>query len=117
MNSTQLLKSALACAVTLGAASLASTALAQSSMPMSSGSMKMPMTPAMMKLKKDGTMAMVKEGKYVKCYGVNAAFKNDCKSPGHSCAGQDSKARDPNAFVAMPAGLCTKIAGGSLTAA
>lgn len=38
-----------------------------------------------------------------KCYGVNAAMKNDCQSPGHSCAGQDSKARDPQAFVAVPA--------------
>lgn len=52
-----------------------------------------------------------------KCYGVNAAYKNDCKSPGHSCAGQDSKARDPNAFVAVPAGLCTKLAGGQTTPA
>ena len=51
--------------------------------------------------------------KVEKCYGVNAANKNDCASPGHSCAGQDSKARDPNAFVAVPAGLCGKIAGGS----
>lgn len=47
-----------------------------------------------------------------KCYGVNAAYKNDCMSPGHSCAGQDAKARDPNVFVLMPAGLCSKIAGG-----
>lgn len=52
-------------------------------------------------------------GHMVKCYGVNAANKNDCRSPGHSCAGQDSKARDPNGFVAMPAGLCEKLAGGS----
>lgn len=52
--------------------------------------------------------------KTVKCYGVNAAYKNDCQSPGHSCAGQDAKARDPNAFVAVPAGLCSKI-GGSTT--
>ena len=51
-----------------------------------------------------------------KCYGINAANKNDCQSPGHSCAGQDSKARDPQAFVAVPAGLCAKLAGGSLTA-
>ncbi|CAM5298222.1 BufA1 family periplasmic bufferin-type metallophore [Rhodanobacter lindaniclasticus] len=51
-----------------------------------------------------------------KCYAVNAAYKNDCQSPGHSCAGQDSKARDPQAFVAVPTGLCAKIAGGSLTA-
>lgn len=50
--------------------------------------------------------------KLQKCYGINAAHKNDCMSPGHSCAGQDAKARDPNAFVAVPAGLCAKIAGG-----
>ncbi|HET7396127.1 MAG TPA: DUF2282 domain-containing protein [Gammaproteobacteria bacterium] len=57
---------------------------------------------------KDGHMA-----KTEKCYGINAAHKNDCASPGHSCAGQDTKARDPNAFVAVPAGLCGKIEGGS----
>ena len=49
----------------------------------------------------------------VKCYGVNAANKNDCQSPGHSCAGQDAKARDPSAFVVVPAGLCEKLDGGS----
>ncbi|WHZ18267.1 MAG: hypothetical protein OJF55_000416 [Rhodanobacteraceae bacterium] len=116
MNSTQLLKSAIACALTLGAASLASTALAQQSMPMSSGHMQMKMTPAMMKMQREKTMAYMEKNRYAKCYGVNAAFKNDCQSPGHSCAGQDSKARDPHAFVAMPSGICTKIAGGSLTA-
>jgi len=50
-----------------------------------------------------------------KCYGINAAYKNDCQSPGHSCAGQDSKARDSKAFVAVPAGLCTKIDGGRIS--
>lgn len=108
MNHSQILKSALACAVTLGVASAASVAMAQSSMPMSSG---------MAKMKKEQTMAMMKKDKYVPCYGINAAYKNDCQSPGHSCAGQDSKARDPNAFVAVPAGVCTKISGGSLKAA
>ncbi|HET6806187.1 MAG TPA: DUF2282 domain-containing protein [Frateuria sp.] len=49
-----------------------------------------------------------------KCYGINAAHKNDCQSPGHSCAGQDARARDPQAFVAVPSGLCQKLAGGSL---
>lgn len=110
MNSSQLLKSSLACALTLGMASLASTAMAQES-----GHMQM--TPAMMKMQQQKTMAMMKKMHYAACYGVNAAYKNDCQSPGHSCAGQDSKARDPNGFVAMPAGLCTKIAGGSLTKA
>ena len=56
-------------------------------------------------------------GKMEKCFGVNAAHKNDCATPGHSCAGQDSKARDPNAFVLMPAGLCGKIDGGKTMAA
>ena len=56
-------------------------------------------------------------GDKVKCYGVNAVNKNDCQSPGHSCAGQDSKARDPNAFVVVPKGLCEKLAGGSTTPA
>lgn len=55
--------------------------------------------------------------KMQKCYGINAALKNDCASPGHSCAGQDSKARDPNAFVLVPAGLCSKIDGASTKAA
>ncbi|MDQ6951530.1 MAG: DUF2282 domain-containing protein [Mariprofundales bacterium] len=48
-----------------------------------------------------------------RCYGINAAYKNDCKSPGHSCAGQDSQARDTKAFIAVPAGLCAKIDGGN----
>lgn len=51
-----------------------------------------------------------------KCFGINAAHKNDCASPGHSCAGQDAKARDANAFVLVPAGLCSKIEGGSTSA-
>lgn len=55
--------------------------------------------------------------KMQKCFGVNAAHKNDCATPGHSCAGQDSKARDPNAFVLMPAGLCSKIDGGKTSPA
>ena len=87
MNSNLILKTAIAGALTFGIASIASaTGMQGKAMPM---------------------------GNMVKCYGINAAYKNDCKAPGHSCAGQDSKARDPNSFVAVPAGLCMKIAGGS----
>ncbi len=114
MNTTKLLKSSLACALTLAAASLASTALGQEAMPLPPHNMKM--TPQMSEMQQHKTMAYMQKNHFVKCYGVNAAFKNDCKSPGHSCAGQDSHARDPNAFVAVPAGVCTSIAGGSLTA-
>lgn len=107
MNHSQLLKSALTCAVSLGIASVASVAMAQ-------GPMKM--TPEMMKMAQQRTMMTMKKDHYVMCYGINAAYKNDCKSADHSCAGQDAKARDPDTFVLVPAGVCQKIAGGSLTA-
>jgi Predicted integral membrane protein len=94
MNGKNLLKTALIGALTLGVASIATASPAGAG----AGAMK-------------GGMGMTK------CYGINAAHKNDCKSVGHSCAGQDSKARDPNAFVAVPAGLCEKIDGGSTTPA
>jgi len=50
--------------------------------------------------------------KLEKCYGINAASKNDCAAGANSCAGQATKARDPKAFVLLPAGACNKIAGG-----
>ncbi|MDE2236066.1 MAG: DUF2282 domain-containing protein [Gammaproteobacteria bacterium] len=93
-SSNLILKSALAGALAIGMVGLTQTATA--------GNMGNPVA----KSKK-----MMAEG-YQPCFGINAAYKNDCQSPGHSCAGQDSKARDPNAFVLLPAGLCAKIAGG-----
>jgi uncharacterized membrane protein len=50
-----------------------------------------------------------------KCYGVNAAGKNDCSSKGHSCAGESNLAKDPNSWIYVPVGTCTKIEGGSTT--
>jgi|HubBroStandDraft_5_1064220.scaffolds.fasta_scaffold22826_1 uncharacterized membrane protein len=52
-----------------------------------------------------------------KCYGVSAAGKNDCQTASNSCAGTAEKDRQPDAFINLPKGLCTKIAGGSLTSA
>jgi uncharacterized membrane protein len=54
--------------------------------------------------------------KLEKCYGVNAASKNDCAAGAHSCAGQATTARDTKSFVLLPAGDCAKIAGGSTKA-
>ena len=51
-----------------------------------------------------------------KCYGINAAGKNDCATGAHSCAGQSTAARDPKSFVLVPAGACAKIAGGTTSA-
>jgi len=53
-------------------------------------------------------------GSTEKCYGVNAAHKNDCKAGSHSCAGQSAKARDPSSFVEVPTGLCGKLEGGNM---
>jgi len=48
-----------------------------------------------------------------KCYGVAKAGKNDCKTASNSCAGHATK--DGEGFVAVPAGTCDKIVGGSTT--
>lgn len=59
---------------------------------------------------------MQKMAKYhlEKCYGINAVAKNDCAEGAHSCAGQATQAHDTKSFVLLPAGVCGKIAGGSL---
>ena len=49
------------------------------------------------------------------CFGVAKAGKNDCAAGTHSCAGQATKDMDKASFVALPAGVCAKLAGGSLT--
>jgi uncharacterized membrane protein len=64
---------------------------------------------------KDNTAKAMKE-KLEKCYGINAAGKNDCAAGAHSCAGQSTMARDPKSFVLVPQGDCAKIAGGTTTA-
>lgn len=51
-----------------------------------------------------------------KCYGVNAAGKNDCAATNsHSCAGEAHRALDPASWIYVPVGTCAKIQGGSLT--
>jgi len=59
-------------------------------------------------------MARVAQQHLEKCYGINAAAKNDCAEGAHSCAGQATLARDTKSFVLLPAGDCGKIAGGTL---
>ncbi len=61
-------------------------------------------------------MARMAKDKLEKCYGINAAAKNDCAEGAHSCAGQATQARDPKSFVLLPAGVCGKIQGGKTTA-
>ncbi|HVB81546.1 MAG TPA: DUF2282 domain-containing protein [Candidatus Binataceae bacterium] len=61
-------------------------------------------------------MARAMAQKLDKCYGINAAAKNDCAEGAHSCAGQATQARDSKSFVLLPAGDCGKIQGGKLKA-
>ena len=59
-------------------------------------------------------MSRMQQNKLEKCYGINAAAKNDCAEGVHSCAGQATAPRDGKSFVLLPAGDCGKIAGGKL---
>jgi uncharacterized membrane protein len=83
-------------------------ALAIQALPSSAQMMKDPVKENMMRMEKN---------KLEKCYGVNAVAKNDCAEGKHSCAGQATQARDPQSFVLLPAGDCSKLAGGKLKSA
>lgn len=50
-----------------------------------------------------------------KCYGIAASGQNDCATKTSSCAGTSKVDNQGDAFIAVPKGLCEKIAGGSLT--
>ncbi len=105
MNRYVLAASTLSSAVGLALAMQAAPIQAQGKMDMS----KMP------QVVKDN-MARMEKNKLEKCYGINAAAKNDCAEGAHSCAGQATKARDSKSFVLLPAGDCSKIQGGKTTA-
>ena len=49
-----------------------------------------------------------------KCFGINAAGKNDCRANGVAGPGKSDKARTGAAWVRGPVGLCEKIDGGNL---
>jgi uncharacterized membrane protein len=106
MNRYVLAASTLSTAVGLALAIQAAPSQAQDKMDMS----KMP------QVVKDN-MARMHKNKLEKCYGINAAAKNDCAEGAHSCAGQATKPRDAQSFVLLPAGDCSKIQGGKLKSA
>ena len=83
--------------------------LAAASMPAQTQGMDMSKAPQIVK----DHMARMEKNKLEKCYGINAAAKNDCAEGAHSCAGQATQARDAKSFVMLPAGDCSKIQGGS----
>ncbi len=50
------------------------------------------------------------------CGGVAKAGMNDCavKTSLHSCVGMSKKDNEPDSYVFLPKGLCTKIANGTV---
>jgi uncharacterized membrane protein len=52
---------------------------------------------------------------YVKCYGIAKAHQNQCRSIGGITRGSATTNGNPDAWLGMPKGVCTKIVGGSLT--
>lgn len=58
--------------------------------------------------------ANVSAAEMEKCYGVAKHGKNDCATKTSSCAGTSTKDGQSDAFIAVPAGLCEKLAGGNL---
>ena len=50
-----------------------------------------------------------------KCYGVAKAGHNDCATNTSSCVGTSASDGQTDAFTVVPAGLCERLSGGSLT--
>jgi uncharacterized membrane protein len=55
------------------------------------------------------------KGATEKCAGIVKAGKNDCGTSKSACAGTSKVDRDPEAWIAVPAGTCSRIAGGTVT--
>lgn len=107
----------LAIPANASAAAMTPMTLTMGAMPVTqvADAMPMPTKAQMMKVQEaNKTRAMAEH--LQKCYGINAIGRNDCAAGAHSCAGQATMARDPASFVLLPAGDCSKIAGGSLKA-
>ena len=49
-----------------------------------------------------------------KCYGIAKAGQNDCQNSAGSCAGTSKADAQPDAWIYVPTGTCSKIVGGSL---
>ncbi|MCQ8181111.1 DUF2282 domain-containing protein [Methylomonas sp. SURF-1] len=62
------------------------------------------------------TTAAADKNDMEKCYGVAKAGKNDCKTLSNACAGHAISDNQKDAFIALPAGTCERISGGSLQA-
>jgi uncharacterized membrane protein len=61
------------------------------------------------------TSHSAKAADFEKCAGIAAAGKNDCGTAVSACAGTAKQDRDAHAWVLVPKGTCSRIAGGTVT--
>jgi len=61
------------------------------------------------------TSHSAKAADFEKCAGIAAAGKNDCGTAVSTCAGTAKQDRDAHAWVLVPKGTCSRIAGGTVT--
>jgi len=59
--------------------------------------------------------ALAAKGDTEKCAGIVKAGQNDCGTSKSACAGTAKADRDNEAWILVPKGTCSKIAGGMLT--
>lgn len=59
--------------------------------------------------------AFAAKGDMEKCAGITKAGKNDCGTSKSACAGTATADRDAEAWIFVPTGTCSKIAGGTVT--
>jgi uncharacterized membrane protein len=60
------------------------------------------------------TDALAGKPGFEKCQGVAKAGMNDCGTSKHSCSGQATKDADPEEWVYVPEGTCSKIVNGKV---
>jgi uncharacterized membrane protein len=59
--------------------------------------------------------ALAAKGDTEKCAGIVKAGQNDCGTSKSACAGTSKMDRDAEAWITVPKGTCSKIAGGMVT--
>ena len=61
----------------------------------------------------EGGLAPVPKYDHEKCYGIAKAGKNDCQTANSSCAGTSKRNAQGDAWIYVPQGSCDKVVNGS----
>ncbi len=61
--------------------------------------------------------ALAGKAGFEKCKGIVKIAQNDCGTSKHACAGHAKVDSDPEEWIYLPEGTCSKIVGGTIKAA